>query len=398
MDAEFNELALALFSQQFEHVPAYRRFCEARGVTPQNAASWKEIPAIPTSAFKEFDLSSLPPVERTRVFHSSGTTAHKPSRHFHSRESLEIYEASLRPWFQKHVLPELQLGRPAFRFLILTPPPALAPHSSLVHMFEMVRREFAPGQSLFVGSIAVGRDAFHRVPDQSSEGAPDLDHSPPRRDLVRDGVESVPTRMMGNAWRLQTDRAWASLAEAADNDQPVVLLGTAFSFVELLDWMFTNQLRLSLPSGSRALETGGYKGRTRALPKAELYAMITGRLGIPSTHIVCEYGMSELSSQAYDRVAGAPESQISNFKFEMGQRLFRFPPWARVQVVSPETGREVGEGETGLLRIYDLANVRSVLAVQTEDLSIRRGEGFELVGRAAFSEPRGCSLMSTALP
>jgi len=38
--------------------------------------------------------------------------------------------------------------------------------------------------------------------------------------------------------------------------------------------------------------------------------------------------------------------------------------------------------------------VYSVLAIQTEDLGIRRGTGFELLGRAAKAEPRGCSLAS----
>jgi len=47
-----------------------------------------------------------------------------------------------------------------------------------------------------------------------------------------------------------------------------------------------------------------------------------------------------------------------------------------------------------LIRIHDLANVRSVMAVQTEDLGVRRGSGFELLGRAATVEARGCSLMS----
>jgi hypothetical protein len=64
-------------------------------------------------------------------------------------------------------------------------------------------------------------------------------------------------------------------------------------------------------------------------------------------------------------------------------------------VISPETGREVAEGETGLLRLYDLANVWSVMAVQTEDLAVRHGDGFELLGRAAAVEPRGCSRMAT---
>jgi hypothetical protein len=75
-------------------------------------------------------------------------------------------------------------------------------------------------------------------------------------------------------------------------------------------------------------------------------------------------------------------------------RHFLFPSWARAKVISPETGHEVADGEKGLLRIFDLANVFSVMAIQTEDLVIRRGEHFELIGRAELAEPRGCSLMT----
>jgi hypothetical protein len=79
---------------------------------------------------------------------------------------------------------------------------------------------------------------------------------------------------------------------------------------------------------------------------------------------------------------------------EAASRVFFFPPWARAQIISPETGCEVAEGGTGLIRIFDLANVYSVMAIQTEDLGIRRGVGFELIGRANHAEPRGCSLMA----
>jgi hypothetical protein len=47
-----------------------------------------------------------------------------------------------------------------------------------------------------------------------------------------------------------------------------------------------------------------------------------------------------------------------------------------------------------MIRVFDLANVYSVMAIQTEDLGIRRGDAFELLGRATFAEPRGCSLMT----
>jgi hypothetical protein len=136
------------------------------------------------------------------------------------------------------------------------------------------------------------------------------------------------------------------------------------------------------------METGGYKNRSRVLPKAELHALITEWLGVPRKNIICEYGMSELSSQAYDSAASVETGKPDILRY------FQFPPWARVQIISPETGREVADGETGLIRIFDLANVFSVAAIQTEDLAVRHGDGFDLIGRAQLAEPRGCSLMN----
>jgi hypothetical protein len=166
-------------------------------------------------------------------------------------------------------------------------------------------------------------------------------------------------------------------------------------FVRLLDHLVEEELRFDLPAGSRVMETGGYKGRSRTLPQAELHALITRRLGIPSSHIICEYGMSELSSQAYDRAFGAtPITQNASRRSSSVARHFHFPPWARVQIISPESGLEASDGETGLVRVFDLANACSCMAMQIEDLGIRRRDGFELIGRAPFAESRGCSLMT----
>jgi hypothetical protein len=230
-----------------------------------------------------------------------------------------------------------------------------------------------------------------------------------------------------------TDEGWAidvpalceGLRQAEAEGEPVLLLGTAFSFVHLLDALAVRGLRFALPAGSRLMETGGYKGRSRSLSRLDLHALVTEFLGIRRDEIICEYGMSELSSQAYGREKGDGRTEKREGSEQSGvgstigeivgddvksftsskrkdQRLltssltplFRFPPWARAQIVSPETGREVGEGETGLIRVFDLANVYSVMAIQTEDLALRRGRGFELIGRAVLAEPRGCSLMA----
>jgi hypothetical protein len=348
--ADFEDLALQLFALQFEHNPAYRRLCEARGTRPDSVTSWTEVPAVPTSAFKELALTCLPAADRTAVFHSSGTTEQRPSRHFHNACSLSLYEASLLHWFEAQFPSPMAHGRLA----ILTPPPAQAPHSSLVHMFETIRRKLASTGSLYIGRV-------------EEEGA----------------------------WALETEAAVEVLRQASHTGQRMLMLGTAFSFVHLLDYLAEHDLRFALPAGSRALETGGYKGRSRSLPKRELHGLISQRLGIPLDHIVCEYGMSELSSQAYDSaIAPSPHTEHATRNTQHATRPFRFPPWARVQIISPETGCEVAEGETGLIRVFDLANVYSVLAVQTEDLGVRCGAGFTLEGRAVAAEPRGCSLMA----
>jgi hypothetical protein len=219
-----------------------------------------------------------------------------------------------------------------------------------------------------------------------------------RRGLKFTGFAFTGLTANDGGWELNRRATFGFLQEAIEANEPVVLLGTAFSYVHFLDYLAEQNLKLRLPEGSRVLETGGYKGRSRALAKSKLHALITSVLGVPPSRIVCEYGMSELSSQAYDRIAGT-DDRIVNDEVLPGRtaassRCFRFPSWVRIQIISPETGREVGEGETGLIRVFDLANVYSVMAIQTEDLAIRRGEGFELIGRAALAEARGCSLMA----
>ena len=255
----FGVLALNLFVLQFKHNSAYRKICEARRLTPENVEPWTQIPAVPAAAFKELELTSLAPGERTAIFHSSGTTAQIPSRHFHSAESSAVYEASLWKWFQQNIFPNSEFRIPNSELLVLTPPPEQASHSSLVHMFETIRQKTGAPKSVFVGKTEA------------------------------DGV-----------WTLNVDSALAALHSSPVTRHSSLLLGTAFSFVHLLDYLAENNLRFELPAGSRVMETGGYKNRSRTLPKAELHALITERLGVPRENIFCEYGMSELSSQAYD--------------------------------------------------------------------------------------------------
>ena len=337
-DPRFEPLALALFRFQFERCAPYRRFCAGRGVAPDRVVSWREIPAVPTGAFKELALQSFPPGDGVRVFRSSGTsTARRGALHL---DTLELYEASLLATFRRYLLPELGPGERA-RLRILAPAPEEAPDSSLSYMFGTAVAELGDAESGF--------------------------------------------DVQGGELRLGP--LWAALERAAEQGVPVALCGTAFAWVHLLDAAAAEGRRFALPEGSRAMETGGFKGRSRTVSRDALYGELAGTLGIPPQRIVNQYGMTELGSQFYDGVLRHPGRSRAKYG----------PPWARAWLVGAEPGREVEVGEVGAIRILDLANLPSICAIQTTDLGRRLAAGFEVLGRAAGAEARGCSVAADAM-
>jgi hypothetical protein len=189
-------------------------------------------------------------------------------------------------------------------------------------------------------------------------------------------------------WRGQAvdlDALAAGLLDAERAGERVCLMGTTFALLSVADTLAARGTRFALPAGSRLMDTGGFKGRTRELPQKELYAAYVQTFGIPEHAIVNEYGMTELSSQYYDRALLA-EPGVLHPRRKIG------PPWLRAVVVDPETLEPLPPGRPGLVRHMDLANLFSVVAVQTDDLAVLHDDGIELLGRAAGAEARGCSL------
>jgi hypothetical protein len=330
-ESGFDELARELFQHQYQHNAPYRRLCQALGCDPSRVESWREITPVPTGAFKRARLAAFPAQRDVKVFRTSGsTTAERGSLYL---DTLELYEASLLASFAHFICAGERI-----RFAVLAPPAPELPDSSLSHMFScVVERLGAPG-SRFLAHAA--------------------------------------------GWRPE-----AAIDELASAEQPIAVLGTAFAFVHLLDALDARELRLSLPAGSRAMETGGFKGRSRELPREQLHAGIATALGIVPGRIVNQYGMCELGSQFYE------DSLLTG----SASCIKRVPPWVRTRVVDPGTLADVPAGETGVLVHYDLANTGSVVAVQTSDLGRAGDGGFEVLGRIEGAEARGCSLAADAL-
>jgi hypothetical protein len=329
-DALFNEHALATYAYQFETNEPYRRYARSLGFDASRMPqTWREIPAVPSRAFKDATLATFDVTGAELEFHTSGTTAELSGKHYVERAAL--YDATLVAGFDRFMLAD----GARLRYLNLVPNPRFRKHSSLGYMMGAV--------SVLRGD---GKAAYFLDGD-------DVDVA----GFVR------------------------ALDAACKVGQPVCIAGTAFAFVALLDGLAQTQRTFTAPTGSRIMETGGFKGRTRVVERDELYAALSETLGIERHAIVAEYGMTELLSQYYD-------SQASR---ALATRVKIAPPWLRPLVVDGD-GREVPQGTIGFLRHVDLANRSSVIAIDTEDRGYRSDEGIVLLGREADAPARGCSL------
>lgn len=337
-DARFGELALRVFAYQLETNPHYARYCERRGATPLTVDDWTRIPPVPTAAFKAVDLVSGEPSAAEAVFLTSGTTHGEERRGRHLVPDLEIYRRSLLPNLRAHLLPD----GARLPFICLAAPAVRQPDSSLAYMIDTAARQL--------------------------------------------GAEEGTDWMVDPADGLDAERFAAALERHERDARPVALLGTTLAFVHALEWLQRDGRSFRLASGSRLMDTGGFKGSGRDVEPGELLWSYEQRLGIPATHRVNEYGMTEMCSQFYgtslrDLVAGRQPLEG-----------YAPPPWVRTRAVDPDTLDPLAAGQVGILQHVDLANVGSVMAIQTEDLGVVEDGRFSLLGRAPGAQPRGCSI------
>jgi hypothetical protein len=328
--ATFESLALEVFAHQFDCIPAYRRVCEQRGRTPATVTDWCDIPAVPAVAFKQAALHCGPP---ERTFVSSGTTQGQAQRSRHALPDLRLYHAAAINGMREFLFPDV----PHMRILSLVPSPAEHPDSSLAQMVSWAIDTFgAPGSAVFARDDRFDFDGF--------------------ADALRSSGE------------------------------PVCVMTTTGALMRLLDRCRDADWTFRLPHSSRLMDTGGAKGVPRVLSRNGLLQAVWNTFAIPGYFVVNEYGMSELSSQYYDNVVRDRYHGRGTHRAKAG------PHWMRPRILDPATLRDVTPGEPGLLCHVDLANAGTAVAVLTEDIGRAVKDGFEVLGRAAGADARGCSL------
>ena len=335
-DATRDALLEDMRAHQALHVPPYVQLCR-HAQTP--------APAVPTDVFRFARVAAHPASEDVVTFRTSGTTSGERGQHHLC--DLSLYDLAAETAARHALFPD----RERMRLLILAPSPTEVVDSSLSYMLGRFMQWFGEENSQWVwaqGGLKMGR--------------------------LRDALNL-----------------------AQDRQQPVAMLGTSFAFVHADDqFADDNGRRFALPAGSRIMQTGGFKGRSRELQAQDMLEMLSSRFGVPAAMIIQEYGMTELSSQMYETTLR--DAALGN---PVGPRRLWTPGWVRAQTVDAESlqpldrtndGERDNDNAQGLLRVDDVANLDSACAIQTSDLASIDRHGLHVHGRAQDAVLRGCSL------
>ena len=336
-DAQRDALLQDLARYQARTIPAYARFAAQRKVHAE-AAGLDQIPALPTDAFRFTRIASHDERDDVRCFVSSGTTQAERSRH--PFRDLTIYDKAAYAAARFALFPD----RERMPLVIIAPSEQALPTSSLSYMLARFVEWFGEASSV-------------------------------------------------NVWRedmLDLHALSEVLTNAEMRNTPLAILGTSFAFVHAVDGLEGS--RFELPRGSRIMQTGGFKGRSRELDPEAMRSLLSESFGVEDAMIVAEYGMTELSSQLYETtLRAALLGQAS------GPRRLWIPGWLRAAPVDPETLLTRSDPQPGLLRVDDAANLDSVSCIQTADVSYYVQDGVVVTGRAQGAIARGCSISADEL-
>jgi hypothetical protein len=328
-DHDFNDLAITIFAYQYENNLPFRQFSMQQGKAPRTAKTWKDIPPVPINAFKSVLLTCSKQADDGRTFMTSGTTKKGiQGKSYHP--TLKIYDQSMIKNFKNRFMKEkdtIEMG-------ILFPDEKIMPNSSLAHYLTLALKHF--------------------------------------------GTKSSGFRLNQNG--INFEKIFEDLDCSQANRTPYAILGASFSIVHLVDEMIKINKTYKLPLGSKILDTGGFKGKSRLLGPDEFYDQLSNVFGIPRKNCINMYGMTELSTQFYDN---------GN---EVCPSIKTGPHWIKSRVVNPLTKDDVLKGNTGVLVHCDLAHFNIVSSILTEDLGIELDNGFLLLGRAGAEEVKGCSM------
>ena len=219
-EKQFEEIALEVYRFQYFTNSIYNKYCNAIHKGPDVVRSIAEIPFLPISFFKTYDVKATD-FQSELVFKSSGTTGVTTSRHY--VKDPELYERSFFTYFNHFFGPVEQ-----YCIFGLLPSYLEQGNSSLVYMVDhLVQKSNHPESGFYLYDF---------------------------------------------------DKLATVLFKLEQEGQKTILFGVTYA---LLD--FAKQCPLHL-NKTIIIETGGMKGRKKEMIRSELYDILQKSFGLSQIH------------------------------------------------------------------------------------------------------------------
>lgn len=217
----FDDVAIQLFQYQAKHNEIYGKYIKLLGKDVNSIKTIEEIPFLPISFFKTFEIKSgswKPEI----VFKSSGTTGQIRSKH--SVRSLNWYEEISTLGFN-HFYEKIS----NYCTLALLPSYLERNDASLVYMTQFF-----------------------------------IDQSP----YAQSGF------FLNDVQKLKE-----IIGECSKKNIPILLIGVSFAL-----WDLAEQINIQFPKNTIVMETGGMKGRRKELIRSELHNILKNGFNINQIH------------------------------------------------------------------------------------------------------------------
>lgn len=336
-DEDFNDYAVQIFQHHYIANPIFHEYCVARKIDPKSVEHWTQVPAVWSDTFKTHLVAAFPPEQATFAIMTGGTTSlTQRGRVFRDEKGMKLHLAANRVLTKHYLFPDFDEGERC-RILLMAPSQKVAPSMGMAIGMEQTREHFGTPDSMFV--------------------------------LKRRGIDVKA--LVG------------ALRESEDSGVPIAMVGATATYVYFMRACEAKGISFKLPPRSRICDGGGYRGRFGPITRDEYYALVEKVFGVPENWCINVLGEGETASNYFD---DAILRTVRNM--EPRERIKPHHPWNRVRALSVEDLSVLPDGEIGLVQIFDLANVSTVLAVQSDDLGYTKFGGVEMAGRAMVESGR----------
>lgn len=327
----------------FQNSKEYQKYSRKKGFLPPfDNFNYTDIPFFPVEIFKNFHLTSVPEKSLVRTLNSSATTSQIPSS-IYLDDITRKRQVKTLVWLLSNFI-----GKERTSFLIFDVDPRIDPSDKKISARNAAIRGFL---------VAASQSEYFMNTGTQDELVIDL------QKLIK------------------------FLEEVETQQKKVILFGFTYVLFSFVAKQLQRQNITFNLSNSLIIHIGGWKKlQNEAVSKNIFNSTLSSVFGIKTSNIYDSYGFTE---------------QLGIIYMDCEDGLKRCPLVSEIIIRDPSTLEQLPDGEAGLVEFISplpfsypgcavLLDDMGRVVTRKSDSKGRNGTAFEILGRAAQAEIRGC--------